>query len=65
MTVAKKSDVVDFEQFRRTREKGRLPLFDDTLRSLEPPRSLTERELHHRERMLKFLKDNQALGTGR
>ena len=41
-------------------------LFDDTLPTLEPPRSLTAREVTHRERMLKHLREDrdQALGTG-
>jgi hypothetical protein len=64
--MAKRSNVVDFERFRRSREQARLPLFDDALRALEPPRSLTEREVTHRERMLKHLQEDgdRALGAG-
>ena len=63
--MAERSNVVNFERFRKAREQARLPLFDDTLRSLEPPRSLTEREVSHRERMLKHLGEDrdQALGN--
>lgn len=65
--MAERSNVVSFERFRKARERARLPLFDDTLPTLEPPRSLTEREVKHRERMLKHLAEDrdQALGTGR
>ena len=64
--MAERSKVVSFERFRKARERARLPLFDDTLPTLEPPRSLTEREVTHRERMLKHLREHrdQALGTG-
>jgi len=64
--MAKRSNVVSFERFRKARERARLPLFDDTLRTLEPSRSLSDREVSHRERMLKHMRErrNQALGTG-
>jgi hypothetical protein len=64
--MAERSNVVSFERFRSAREQARLPLFDDTLRTLEPPRSLTDREVSHRERMLRHLQEHrdQALGTG-
>ena len=63
--MGEKSNVVSFERFRKARERARLPLFDDTLRTLEPPRSLSDREVSHRERMLKYLQEHrdQALGT--
>ena len=63
--MAERSKVVNFERFRQARERARLPLFDDTLHTLEPPRTLSEREVHHRERMLRHLKEHkdQALGT--
>ena len=64
--MAERSKVVSFERFRKARERARLPLFDDTLPALEAPRPLTEREVNHRERMLKYLQEHQdqALGTG-
>ncbi|HKW00962.1 MAG TPA: hypothetical protein VJN96_14140 [Vicinamibacterales bacterium] len=64
--MAERSKVVSFERFRKARERARLPLFDDTLSALEPPRSLTEREVAHRERMLNHLREgrDQALGIG-
>jgi hypothetical protein len=63
--MAERSKVVSFERFRKARERARLPLFDDTLRTIEPARSLTEREVNHRERMLRHLLEDrdQALGT--
>lgn len=64
--MAKRSNVVSFERFRKVRERARLPLFDDTLRALEPSRSLSDREVSHRERMLRHMQEHrdQALGAG-
>jgi hypothetical protein len=64
--MAERSKVVSIEQFRKSRERSRLPLFDETLSALEPPRSLSEREVTHRERMLRHLQEHrdQALGSG-
>jgi hypothetical protein len=65
--MAERSKVVSIERFRKARERARLPLFDDTLPTLEPPRPLSEREVVHRERMLRHLREHQdqAQGLGR
>ncbi|MFI5177375.1 MAG: hypothetical protein ACHQO8_02365 [Vicinamibacterales bacterium] len=62
--MAGRSKVVDFQQFRAERGRQRLPLLEQpepALRELEPPRSLSDREVAHRERMLSHFK---ALGGG-
>ena len=61
--MAERSKVVSFERFRKARERARLPLFDDTP-TLEPPRSLTDREVTHRERMLKHLQEHRDQAQG-
>jgi len=62
--MAERSNVVNFERFRKARERARLPLFDDTLRGLEPPRLLSEREVNHRERMLRHLQEHRDQAQG-
>lgn len=60
--MARNANVVDFEQFRasRRRDTKRLPLFDGlepVQASPEPvARNLSDREVTHRERMLRHLK---------
>ena len=62
--MAERSKVVSFERFRKARERARLPLFDDTLATPEPLRSLTEREVTHRERMLRHLAEHRDQAQG-
>jgi hypothetical protein len=71
--MASRSKVVDFQQFRATRERRRLPLLDGLeppLRELEPEsRPLNSRDVAHRERMLEHLlrqvgTRRQTSGTG-
>jgi hypothetical protein len=62
--MTERSNVVSFERFRKARERERLPLFDDTLPTLEPAHSLTEREVTHRERMLKHLAEDRDQAQG-
>ncbi len=57
--MAGRSKVVDFQRFRESRDRDRLPLFDGIPLSADPApaRRLNSREVAHREQMLSHLKE--------
>jgi hypothetical protein len=64
--MAERSKIVDFQRFLETRERARLPLFDDapaviqSLVAVPAPRRLTVEEVAHRERMLRHLRESRG-----